>query len=139
MFPRLSPLPVNWVIAPNGATNISADTKIAVLKADYAGQIVNGGFVQIQTEIAASTTTYATVNILNGGATGTGATVMATVDVGKTATAAAFAISSLTLSATDANTKFAKDEYIIVQYDETGALELGPIEGQFSIVYGHQN
>lgn len=137
MFSGLNPQIVNWIIAPNGATNISADTTIAVLKAPFDGQILDAGFVQIRTEIASSTSTYAVVNILNGGADGTEVVTMASATIGYSATAAANAISDLTVSSTADNDKFEADDYIIVQYDETGALELGPIQGQFSIVYGH--
>lgn len=135
---RLMPLPVSWVLTPAaGVTQLSADKTVKVFKAPFACQVIDAGHVHHEIALTKSATNYYDIHLHNGGAAGTGTSIIATKSF-KSTTVAAGDVTALVLSGTVAWHKLDAGDYVNALYDETGALTGGVIfRGCFFFQYGY--
>lgn len=136
LSPRLQPIPIPWTAAPSATTQIAADKKMAIFKAPFACQVIDAGFAQTAVALAKTASKYTSVKVLNGGAAGSGTSVIGSVDLNKAATAAAESITALALSATTAWHKLDAGDYLIVLVDINTTAVGGCLNGTVLVIPG---
>jgi hypothetical protein len=118
------------VILLNSST--SADWTLAAFRAPFGGATITGAWAVSSTVLAASTSDYFNLVLLNGGTVGTATAAIGTV--GGTTGWAAQTAQAFTLNA--AADELTEGQYLMAKYDETGTVAVADVQVIVEWVHG---
>jgi hypothetical protein len=113
-------------------SSTSADYTIPALRAPFGGATITGVWAVSSTTLAASTSDYFNITLLNGGTVGTATAAIGTVGGTTGWTAAAAQAFSLNTAADE----LTEGQYLMAKYDETGTVAVADVTVIVEWVHG---